>query len=150
MTRLIVRWLIQLDSVIPCMYAHCSLHVVRSETRVVSRRKRISVKDHLFNAHDASLNASSDLASEEKWQKKKRKIERVTRKLVERGKRSWVCLLRSLRADATGKTRKRTRVNDRAEKPTLPPCRAMRVFYSLMLANHSSLLGTARRTLTLE
>lgn len=58
------------------MYVYCSLHVVRSETRVASRRKRVLVKDRLFNAYDASLNVSSDLASEDKWQKK-RKIERI-------------------------------------------------------------------------
>jgi len=34
-----------------------------------------TVKDRLFNIHDTSLNASSDLASEKEWRKKK--IERI-------------------------------------------------------------------------
>lgn len=53
--------------------------------------------------HDASLNASSDLASEEGMTRKK--IERIVR-----DKRTWICLLRSLCAGATGKTRKQRRV----------------------------------------
>jgi len=71
--------------------------------------------------------------------KKKKTSGSHLREPVEQGKRTWVCLLRSLRADATGKARKRTRVNDRAEKPTpFLSCDAR--LLQLILTNRSSLL----------